>query len=87
MVMQMLDGVASYVKQMAEDNNVTAWRDEASSMAVVITRLSDDVVELDNVEQLLVNLKREGILSKAEALELQGRYFHEQGAVGKKLSV
>lgn len=87
MVMQMLDGVASYVKQMAEDNNVTAWRDEASSMAVVITRLADDVVELDNVEQLLVNLKREGILSKAEALELQGRYFHEQGATGKKLSV
>lgn len=86
MVMQTLECVASYVQRMAEDNNVTACRDEASSMAVVITRLADDVVELDNVEQLLVNLKREGILSKAEALELQGRYFHEQEATGKKLS-
>jgi hypothetical protein len=50
--------VASYVQQLAKDNNVTANRDGMSRVAVTITALADDSVELDNVEQLLVNLKR-----------------------------
>lgn len=50
--------VASYVQQLANDNNVTANRDGMSRVAVAITALADDSVELDNVEQLLVNLKK-----------------------------
>lgn len=79
--------IASYVQQLAKDNNVTANRDAMSSMAVTITALADDSVELDNVEQLLVNLKKKGVLSKAEVLQLQGRYFREQRRLHKKVSV
>ncbi|ELC6702978.1 hypothetical protein Q6W56_001637, partial [Salmonella enterica] len=43
--------VASYVQQLANDNNVTANRDGMSRVAVAITALADDSVELDNVEQ------------------------------------
>lgn len=46
--------------------------------AVSITRLAGDIVELDDVEQLLVNLKKKGVLSKSEILALQGRYLQER---------
>jgi len=47
-------------------------------MAMAITRLAGDTVILDNVEQLLVNLKRKGVLTKAETLSLQADYLKEK---------
>jgi len=44
------------------------------------------VVELDGVEQLLVNLKRKGVLSKSETLALQGSYLQEKRRLKKQLS-
>lgn len=76
--------VASYVQHLANDNNVTANRDGMSRVAVAITALADDSVELDNVEQLLVNLKKKGVLSKSEILQLQELYFREQKHFHKK---
>ncbi|MCE6977578.1 hypothetical protein EI534_09285 [Pseudomonas frederiksbergensis] len=72
--------VASQVRKLAKENKVTAGRDGMSRMAVSITRLAGDVVELDAIEQLLVNLKRKGVLSKSEILALQGRYLQERRA-------
>ncbi|ANS40990.1 hypothetical protein [Serratia inhibens] len=76
--------VASYVHKLANDHDITDYRDGMSRMAVAITRLAGDAVELDDVEQLLVNLKRKGVLTKSEILELQGRYFREQRNARKK---
>jgi len=70
--------VASQVRKLAKDNKVTAERDDMSRMALSITRLAGDVVELDGIEQLLVNLKKKGVLSKAEILALQWRYLQER---------
>jgi hypothetical protein len=70
--------VASQVRRLAKAHKVTAELDGMSRMAVTITRLAGDVVELDGVEQLLVNLKRKGVLSKSEILMLQGRYLQEK---------
>lgn len=78
--------VASEVRKLAKDHKVTAERDGMSRMAVTITRLAGDVVELDSVEQLLVNLKRNGVLNKSEILALQGRYLQEKRRSKKKLS-
>lgn len=78
--------VASEVRKLAKDHKVTAERDGMSRMAVTITRLAGDVVELDGVEQLLVNLKRKGVLNKSEILALQGRYLQEKRRSQKKLS-
>jgi hypothetical protein len=72
--------VASQVRKLARDHKVTAKRDGMSRMAVSITRLAGDVVELDAIEQLLVNLKKKGILSKSEILALQGLYLQERRA-------
>lgn len=70
--------VASQVRKLAKDHKVTVERDGMSRMAVSITRLAGDVVELDGIEQLLVNLKKKGVLSKSEILALQGRYLQER---------
>ncbi|MGF6171284.1 MULTISPECIES: hypothetical protein [Pseudomonas fluorescens group] len=72
------DSVASEVRKLAEKHRVGTERDGVSRMAVTITRLAGDTVELDSVEQLLVNLKRKGVLNKAEIMALQGRYLQEK---------
>ncbi|WP_413737547.1 hypothetical protein ACL2XP_05450 [Sodalis sp. RH21] len=76
--------VATQVRRLAKSHNVTAERDGMGRMAVAITRMAGDVVELDNVEQLLVNLKRKGVLSKSEILTLQGGYLQEKRDSKKK---
>lgn len=76
--------VASYIHKLAKDHEITDYRDGMSCMAVAITGLADDAVELDDVEQLMVNLKRKGVLTKSEILNLQGRYFLEQRNARKK---
>ncbi|UZE21490.1 hypothetical protein LOY67_15695 [Pseudomonas sp. B21-056] len=70
--------VANEVRKLAKAHKVTAELDGMSRMAVTITRLAGDIVELDGVEQLLVNLKKKGVLSKSETLSLQGRYLQEK---------
>jgi hypothetical protein len=70
--------VASQIRKLAEDHKVTTDPDDISRMAVNITRLAGDFIELDGIEQLLVNLKRKGVLSKSEILALQGRYLQER---------
>ncbi|WP_343551176.1 hypothetical protein [Pantoea sp.] len=70
--------VANHVRSLAKAHQVTAERDGMSRMAVAITRLAGDIVELDTIEQLLVNLKKKGVLTKAETLQLQGSYLQEK---------
>ncbi|RQO47268.1 hypothetical protein [Pseudomonas sp. KBW05] len=77
--------IADKVRKMAEIHHVTAERDGVSRMAVAITGLAGDVVQLDGVEQLLVNLTRKGVLSKSETLALQGSYLQEKRCLAKKL--
>ncbi|MBC8997301.1 hypothetical protein IAI51_12255 [Pseudomonas sp. N40(2020)] len=80
------DSVASEVRQLAKEHEITADRDSLSHMAVTITRLAGDVVELDSVEQMLVNLKRKGVLSKTELMAFQGRYLQEKRRCKKQIS-
>ena len=70
--------VASEVRRLAKEHQVTTGRDDMSLMAEGITRLAGDVVELDGIEQSLVNLKKKGVLNKYETLKLQGRYLQER---------
>lgn len=48
--------VANRVRRLAQSHNVTAEPDGISRMAVAITRLAGDEVQLDNIQQLVVNL-------------------------------
>ena len=79
-------GVASEVRKLAKAHKISAEPDSMSCMAATITRLAGDSVELDNIEQLLINLKRKGVLSSAQVLTLQARYIQEKRQAHKKLS-
>ncbi|SDI51710.1 hypothetical protein SAMN05216588_11877 [Pseudomonas flavescens] len=81
----MTETVAIRVRKLAREHKITAERDAVSLMAVNITRLAGDRVELDGIERLLVNLKKKGVLSKAETLALQGRHLQEKRRSKKKL--
>ncbi|WP_053213513.1 hypothetical protein [Pseudomonas sp. Q12-87] len=76
--------VATQVRKLAKAHNITAELDGMSRMAATITRLAGDVVELDGIEQLLVNLKRKGVLSKSQILTLQGEYLQEKRRAKKR---
>jgi hypothetical protein len=80
------ESVAAEVRKLARKHKVTAGRDSMSRMAVTITRLAGDDVELDGIEQLLVNLKRKGVLNKTEVMALQGRYLQEKRRSKQQLS-
>jgi len=80
------NSVANEVRKLAKKHRVGADRDGLSCMAATITRLAGDAVELDGIEQLLVNLKRKGVLNKAEIMVLQGRYLQEKRRSKEQLS-
>lgn len=80
----MSPSVASRVRYLAASHNVSDCRDGTSRMASAITRLAGDNVVLDNVEQLLVNLKRKGVLTKAETLSLLADYLKEKRHSSRK---
>ncbi|MDK1254827.1 hypothetical protein QMS78_20295 [Cronobacter dublinensis] len=76
--------VASKVRHLAASHDISASCDNMSRMATAITRLAGDTVVLDNIEQLLVNLKRKGVLTKAEILSLQADYLEEKRQARRK---
>ena len=76
--------VASEVRKLARTHKVTSERDGVSRMAACITSLSGDTVVLDSVEQLLVNLKRKGVMSTSDLLAMQVRYLTEKSADERK---
>lgn len=78
------DSVATRIRRLAEAHHVKAESDDISHMAVTITRLTSEAVELDEVERLLVNLKKVGVLSKSEILILQGEYLQERRRLKKR---
>lgn len=69
--------VASRIRNMARQYNVAYVRSRRDVLAHHITRLADDDVELDEIEELLVALQRSGHLSRAEMVQLQAAYLRE----------
>lgn len=82
-----VDSVEVKVRRLAKAHNVTAELDDMSRIAVTVTRMLGDVVELDDIERLLVNLKRRGVLSKSEILTLQGEYLQEKRRFKKRVEI
>jgi hypothetical protein len=68
---------ASVIRRMVARNNVTASVSENDLFAHHVTRLSGDDVMLDDVEQMVIALRRAGLLSRVQAVHLQARYLRE----------
>ena len=65
------------IRRLAERNNVAYFQTANDVLANHITRLADDDVELDPIEQMVIALQRAGHLSRVQAVRLQARYLRE----------
>lgn len=76
------------VLELAKQHGVTSEKDRFSDLATMITRMSGDLVTLDDTERMLVALKKKGILTKRQILELEARYLNEapEHGNGRKIS-
>ncbi len=68
---------AALIKTMAAQHRVNYVQTRSDRFANQITRLSDDTIELDEIEQLLIALQRAGHISRDQLVQLQARYLRE----------
>ena len=77
MARQSQSPTAARIRQWAKEYQITYVPKRRDALAHDITRLAGDHVELDEVEQLLMALQRQGHLSRREMVRLQARYLRE----------
>ncbi|MBK4997795.1 hypothetical protein IAE37_000071 [Pseudomonas sp. S31] len=70
--------IKSQVQELARLHAVTGGKNRFSDLATTITRLSGDSVALDPVERMLVSLKKKGVLTKQQILQMEAAYLLEQ---------
>jgi len=63
---------------LAKSRGVRYQRLAEDDLAEVVTRLSDDEVATDDVEDLVVALRRSGTISGSEMVDLLGQYLNEK---------
>lgn len=68
----------AYILELAERHGVDYTQTADDELAEIITRLSDDHVELDDVELLLIALERAGVLSSNSIVPLHINYLREK---------
>jgi hypothetical protein len=67
-----------FVRKLAIANNISNLRSSDDELADIVTRLSGDDVETDEIEDMLVNLKRSKVISGKEMVFLLGKYLDEK---------
>ncbi len=71
-------GLAKYITDMAKQHNIAYVKTFADEWADTVTRLSDDGIESDDIEDLLLALKRAEILNAEDMLSLIVNYLREK---------
>ncbi|WP_052166536.1 DUF4187 domain-containing protein [Methylobacter tundripaludum] len=71
-------GLAKYITDLAKQHNVAYVKTLADEWADTITGLSDDSIESDDIEDLLLALKRAEILNIDDMLSLLVNYLREK---------
>jgi hypothetical protein len=65
---------------LAQENNLVHSHSQLDEIGATFARLSDNDVELDRTQWLLVELNRAGILTGKENTLLHARYLQERDA-------
>jgi len=65
------------IRKLAHSHNITAQRTPIDDFADDINRLSDAEVKLDEVEQLVINLAREKVITSKQMIEFHAQYIIE----------
>jgi hypothetical protein len=69
--------VADQIRALAESHNVTYQELGLDRWANKVTALAGDKVELDDIEELLIALKRNGVLTNEQMTQFQIAYLRE----------
>lgn len=70
--------IAQRVNDLAKRHGVAYEKTRGDALADVITRLSDDELEQDDICDLLLALLRKGVISKAEWVDMLHSYLTEK---------
>jgi hypothetical protein len=70
-------GLKDYVQHLAIVNGITYRRTEGDAFAEAATRLADDTVISDDIEDIIVELKRSHVIDSKTMVELLGNYLDE----------
>ncbi len=73
-----ISGLRAYIVALAKRHGVTHTKTPCDQLAQVITNLSDDDVEMDDVELLLIALERAGIVPSEQVVALHVNYLREK---------
>jgi hypothetical protein len=65
------------IRELARKYHVAYVGTHSDTLANHITRLAGDDVQLDDIEQLLIALQRNGHLTRVEMVRLQASYLRE----------
>lgn len=68
-----------YVVALADQFNVSYHPTPEDALAEIATRLAGDEVVTDEIEDLIVALRRADAITGDEMVELLGRHFSEKG--------
>lgn len=70
--------VAEYVVSLAQQHGVRYTRTSGDALAEVVTRLAADQVATDDIEDLIVALKRAHVIDAKTMVALLGNYLDER---------
>lgn len=73
-----VSGLRDYILSLATDHGVAYVKTPTDRLADTITRLADDEIELDEIEQLLIALERAGIVASVNVVPLHINYLREK---------
>jgi hypothetical protein len=71
-------GVSEFIVGLANSHGVIYHKTPYDELAETITRLSDDDVEMDDVELLLIALERAGVIGSEYVVPLHVNYLREK---------
>jgi hypothetical protein len=71
-------GLRAYIIKLAHRHGVSYVKTPSDQLAQVITNLSDDDVEMDDVERLIIALERAGVISSEQVVPLHIHYLREK---------
>lgn len=66
------------IRDLAKRHGITAQRIGIDDLADTFAHILDEEVETDEVEQLVINLRRANIISGKKAIELLGAYLSKK---------
>ncbi|WP_315922143.1 hypothetical protein [Mesorhizobium sp. SP-1A] len=63
------------IRDLARKHDIVATRTETDELADAITALAGDTVVRDEIEDLVVTMRRQGVISSEQATALYGDYL------------